>query len=159
MDMHRIAEIIKGSSPAGPASYLRVRQGEVVGVHPDGTIDVTIGGSTTVIENVACFGHVAAAVGAGIWLLTDGVDLIALGSIGVAAAPGGVGSISHDTLSGVSADDHHAEVHDHTQYAPLVARQSHIADASGGSTVDTEARAATNAILAALENYGLLATS
>lgn len=40
-----------------------------------------------------------------------------------------------------------------------VARQSHIADPSGGSTVDAEARSAINAILTALENYGWLKTS
>jgi|GEM_PF-6286646 len=38
-------------------------------------------------------------------------------------------------------------------------QQAHIADPSGGSTQDTEARTAINAILAALENAGLLATS
>lgn len=38
-------------------------------------------------------------------------------------------------------------------------QQAHIADATGGATVDTEARAAVNAILAALENAGFLATS
>lgn len=38
-------------------------------------------------------------------------------------------------------------------------RQSAIANASGGSTIDTEARAAINAILAALRNHGLIATA
>lgn len=43
--------------------------------------------------------------------------------------------------------------------ATPVARQAHIADPSGGSTVDAEARTAINSILAALENFGFLATS
>lgn len=43
--------------------------------------------------------------------------------------------------------------------ADAVARQSHIADPSGGSTEDSQARTAINAILDALEAYGLLATS
>ena len=38
-------------------------------------------------------------------------------------------------------------------------QQNHITDPSGGSTQDAEARTAINAILAALENLGLLATS
>lgn len=40
-----------------------------------------------------------------------------------------------------------------------VVQQSHIADASGGSVVDVEARAAVNAVIAALENYGWLKAS
>jgi trimeric autotransporter adhesin len=43
--------------------------------------------------------------------------------------------------------------------ATPVAKQAHIADPSGGSTVDSEARTAINAALLALETYGLLATS
>ncbi len=38
------------------------------------------------------------------------------------------------------------------------ARQSAIANPSGGSTVDTEGRAATASILAALRSHGLIAT-
>lgn len=40
-----------------------------------------------------------------------------------------------------------------------VVQQNHIADPSGGSTTDAEARAAIDAILDALEAYGLLKTS
>ena len=39
------------------------------------------------------------------------------------------------------------------------AQPAHIADASGGSTVDAEARTAINAVLAALESLGLVASS
>jgi len=38
-------------------------------------------------------------------------------------------------------------------------RQAHVADPSGGATVDAEARTAINAILATLETFGLQATS
>ena len=38
------------------------------------------------------------------------------------------------------------------------AQEAAIADATGGATVDTEARAAVNAVLAALRNHGLIAT-
>lgn len=40
-----------------------------------------------------------------------------------------------------------------------VVQQNHIADPAGGATADAEARTAINAILAALEGYGLLKTS
>lgn len=43
--------------------------------------------------------------------------------------------------------------------ATPLARQSHIADPSGGTTVDTEARAAIVSLLAAIENFGILKTS
>lgn len=43
--------------------------------------------------------------------------------------------------------------------ATPVARQAHIADPSGGGTQDAEARTAINAILNALENFGILLTS
>lgn len=43
--------------------------------------------------------------------------------------------------------------------AAAIARQAHIADPSGGGTVDAEARTAINAILVALESFGFLATS
>lgn len=43
--------------------------------------------------------------------------------------------------------------------ATPAARQAHIADPSGGGTVDTQARSAINSILAALETFGLVATS
>lgn len=45
--------------------------------------------------------------------------------------------------------------------APLtkaMVQQAHIADPSGGTTIDAEGRAKINAILVALETYGLLAT-
>jgi hypothetical protein len=43
--------------------------------------------------------------------------------------------------------------------ATPAARKTHVADPSGGSTVDAEARTAINAILATLETFGLHATS
>lgn len=38
-------------------------------------------------------------------------------------------------------------------------REAHIADATGGSTIDAEARTAVNAVIAALEAFGITATS
>lgn len=43
--------------------------------------------------------------------------------------------------------------------ATPAAQQSHVADPSGGATVDTQARSAINSILATLETFGLHATS
>lgn len=43
--------------------------------------------------------------------------------------------------------------------ATPVAKQAFIADPTGGATVDAEARTAITAVITALENYGLLATS
>lgn len=43
--------------------------------------------------------------------------------------------------------------------AAAVAKASHIADPSGGATVDTEARAAINSIISMLENVGLAAAA
>jgi hypothetical protein len=77
MDIHRIAEIV-----AGPRQPLRLRQGTVDTVNLDGTVDLTIAGSTTVITGVKYFDGVTPEEGHGIWLLTDGVDLIAIGTIG-----------------------------------------------------------------------------
>jgi len=77
MDMHRIAEIV-----AGQRQSLRLRQGTVAAVNLDGTVDVTIAGSDTVVAGVACFDSVSPEKDHGIWLLTDGVDLIAIGTIG-----------------------------------------------------------------------------
>lgn len=77
MDMHRIAELV-----AGPRQPLRLRQGAVAAVNLDGTVDVTIAGSTTVIAGVKCFDSVTPEEGHGIWLLTDGVDLVGIGTIG-----------------------------------------------------------------------------
>ncbi len=81
MDVHRIAEIVKGSGPAGMRPAIRLRQGTVQTVNEDGTIDVTIGGGSTVVSCVACFDHVSPVAAAGVWLITDGVDMIALGTI------------------------------------------------------------------------------
>jgi hypothetical protein len=77
VDIHRIAELV-----AGPRQPLRLRQGTVSTINLDGTVDVTIAGSTTVVAGVKCFDSVNPEEGHGIWMLTDGVDLIAVGTIG-----------------------------------------------------------------------------
>lgn len=81
MDIHRIAELV-----AGPRQPLRLRQGTVTTDNGDGTVDLTIAGSTTVIADVRIFDGVAVEEGHGIWLLTDGVDIIGIGTIGATPA-------------------------------------------------------------------------
>lgn len=77
MDLHDIAELFKPTRPA-----LRLRQGTVDAINLDGTVDVTVAGATTVVTGVKCFDHVTPEEGHGIWLLTDGTDLIGIGTIG-----------------------------------------------------------------------------
>lgn len=81
MDIHRIAELV-----AGPRRPMRLRQGTVEAINLDGTVDVTIAGSDAVIAGVLCFDSVTPEVDHGIFLLTDGVDLIAIGTIGATPA-------------------------------------------------------------------------
>ena len=76
MDIHEIAQII-----AGPARALRLRQGSVVSIQLDGTITATIGGSTVSVSGIKCFDSVTPVAGHGIWFITDGVDLIGIGTI------------------------------------------------------------------------------
>ena len=61
---------------------MRFRQGTVVSVQGDGTITATIAGSTISVNGIKCFASVTPAVGHGVWLATDGCDLIAVGVIG-----------------------------------------------------------------------------
>ncbi|NOY81943.1 MAG: DUF2190 family protein [Kiritimatiellaeota bacterium] len=60
-------------------------------------------------------------------------------------------------LAAVSADGDTVEIMPPIPYRP--AEQTHIADPSGGATVDAEARTAINSILDALEANGILAAS
>lgn len=56
------------------------RQGVVSAVNTDGTIDVTIGGSTVVVGSIAAIGWTP--VGSSVWLLDNDGDLLAVGSTG-----------------------------------------------------------------------------
>lgn len=80
MDMHEIAELV-----AGRTATVRLRQGEVTAVSSDGTLSVLIGGSGTEVTGVKAFTSACPVVGAGVWLVTDGADLIAIGTIGASA--------------------------------------------------------------------------
>jgi hypothetical protein len=79
MDLHRVAQIVKGNTPAGARSSVRLRQGTVVTDNEDGTCDVTLAGSETVLAGVVHFSDVTPVEGSAMWFLTDGVDLIGIG--------------------------------------------------------------------------------
>lgn len=68
----------------------------------------------------------------------------------VAIIGGSIEGVSMDLASGQAYRINGTQV--------VGARQSAIANASGGATIDTEARTALNAVLAALRAHGLIAT-
>mgnify|MGYP000969632465 CR=1 FL=1 len=76
MDLHEIAELV-----AGNPARLRLRQAEVVSVAADGSLTVTIAGSTTEVSGVKALASVCPLVGSGVWLATDGMDVIAIGTV------------------------------------------------------------------------------
>ena len=79
MDIHEVAETI---AAAGGGGGVRFRQGTVVSVQSDGTITATIAGSTISVTGIKCWASVVPQPGHGVWLATDGVDLIAVGTVG-----------------------------------------------------------------------------
>jgi len=76
MDLHEIAKLVAGRGPT-----MRLRQAKVTAIAGDGTLSVTVAGSAVVLTGVKKFASVSATVGANVFLLTDGVDLIAIGTI------------------------------------------------------------------------------
>jgi microcystin-dependent protein len=88
VDIHEVAQTI---ASAGGSGGVRFRQGTVVSVQSDGTITATIAGSAVSVAGVKCWTSVLPEPGHGVWLATDGVDLIAVGTIGgPVALPGEV---------------------------------------------------------------------
>jgi hypothetical protein len=75
MDLHDVAAMI-----AGPEPKVRLRQAAVAAVAADGTISVAIAGSSAVVSGVRCLAHVCPIAGKGVWLATDGLDLLAIGT-------------------------------------------------------------------------------
>lgn len=59
---------------------LQLRQGTVDADNGDGTIDLTLGGDTVVIESVQVLAGVTVTVGTTVWVLQQGPVLLALGS-------------------------------------------------------------------------------
>lgn len=75
-DFQKLVPTLGAESPAP-----RFRLGTVSAINTDRTINVTIGASSTVITSVRYLGDVQPVPGAGVWLVSDGFDLFALGVI------------------------------------------------------------------------------
>jgi hypothetical protein len=67
-------------------------------------------------------------------------------------------NITGGSISGVSMNLASGQSYRINGTAVVGARGAAVADASGGSTVDTEARAALNALLARVRTHGLIST-
>jgi len=76
VDLHEIAEIV-----AGEHGRLRLRQGTVTAIAADGSLTVTIAGSDAAVSGVHSFASVCPIIGSAVWLVTDGLDLIAVGTV------------------------------------------------------------------------------
>ena len=93
------------------------------------------------------------AIGVGVTITSDG------NSVATLTVDGSADLVPHndDPFAHVAAFiAHQAESDPHSQY-PLKAATA-VADASGGATVDTEARAQLNALLAVLRASGVIGT-
>jgi hypothetical protein len=76
MDLHDIAQAL---TPSG--ARIRFRQATVVNVAADGDLTVIIGGSIVPVSGVKTLSSVCVTAGSDVWLVTDGVDLFAFGTI------------------------------------------------------------------------------
>ena len=77
MDLHEIATEIAEAGDAG----LHLRQGVVSAIAADGTLTVTIAGSSKSISGVRALNAAMPAVGAAVWLAVDGPLILAIGSV------------------------------------------------------------------------------
>lgn len=77
-DMNELAaEIVRASSNAP----LRLRQGVISTVNSDGTANVTVAGSSTVLTSIAVASHVCPVPGTTVFLATDGRDWFIISSL------------------------------------------------------------------------------
>jgi hypothetical protein len=65
-----------------PQQNLRLRQGEVVTLNSDYTIDVKIAGDSAVLPSVRYLSHFAPVVGYHVWIVVDNNDMLAIGHVG-----------------------------------------------------------------------------
>ena len=77
MDAYLLAQTIAQKAPPGWV----LRQGETVSVASDYTVTIKVAGSTTEVSGVRYLGPTPPLPGAGVWLLANGSDVIALGSL------------------------------------------------------------------------------
>jgi len=69
-----------------PSSRLRFRQGVISSVQAGRTLTITIAGSTTAVSGVRYLASMTPVPGANVWVVSDGSDLWALGSLGTATS-------------------------------------------------------------------------
>lgn len=67
--------------PAKRQQNIRLRQGVIDADNGDGTVNLTIGGSSTVIEDVSCLAGAVIGVGNTVMVLSTGYDLLVLGEL------------------------------------------------------------------------------
>ena len=80
MNIHDVAQAI--TEPARAVPPIRLRWGVVTDVAMDGTLTIAIGGSATTVSGIVALDHVTAAEGDTVCLITDGVDVLVLGTVG-----------------------------------------------------------------------------
>lgn len=78
-DWTAVARKVIDGANSTPA--LRYRQGEVVEINADGSIDITVAGDPTVVTDVPVADGVCPLPGSGIWLATDGADMFGVATI------------------------------------------------------------------------------
>lgn len=83
-DARKLARHLTGISRGS----LRLRLGTVQAVNSDRTIDVTLGGSSTTVTGVKCLTGAVPVDGAAVLLLTDGYELVVIGSVADDTSPG-----------------------------------------------------------------------
>lgn len=76
MDLNYLVKQIK-SNPQG----LRLRQGKVVEVNSDRTMDVQIAGDTNTLPNIKYLSNYAPKPDDQVWLLNDGADILGFGMV------------------------------------------------------------------------------
>jgi len=76
-DLQPIVQAILDKIPQG----VRLRQGVIDHVNTDGTVALTIGGDTTVIDHVMVLASAYLSAGDTVWIATDGRDLWVIGRL------------------------------------------------------------------------------
>ena len=94
-------DLIKKALAPEP-NLVRFRQGKVIAYAGSDTIDVQIGGAVdednnvVITEGIKLFGNFTPTVGQAIWLVTDGLDIFAIGQLYPYGASGGGAIINLD---------------------------------------------------------------
>lgn len=77
---------------------LRLRQGTVVAVAADRTVEVALAGSSVTVDDVPCLTSAAPRVGQSVQLLADGLDMVVIGSLADDTAHGYTPLMQHGSV-------------------------------------------------------------